>query len=335
MSVTEPLDPPRRRALRRRLAVVAIGLALPVVLVELGLRLFDPMVTAEAIERERFSSDVLIATPDGDFALRPGARGSLFGTEAVIGAHGFRSPPVATPRPDDVYRVLIVGDSVAFGWGVAEADAFPRVMERELNAAPLRSGKRRVEVIAAAVPGWGMPHYLRFVEAQGRAWQPDVVIVTLINNDLTDLIDAQDQRPREKPFLLPAWLRWTYLSRVVEQTVARFGDRAVRSDFFVAIELDPERRRIAGALICQGFTRMKELLGEVPLCVMDTIVGHDGERLDDVVACAAQGGFTRIDASLARPDYKAVYAVGRTDDHPNAAGHKELARIAVEWLRAR
>lgn len=326
---------PRPRALRRRLVLLAAGLLLPIALVEVALRVFDPMHTAEAVDRERFAAAVLVHGEGGDFALRPGAVGALFGHEARIGPHGFRTPPIAEPKPADVYRILVIGDSVAFGWGVAESDAFPRVMERELNSDPRAFGGKRVEVIDAAVPGWGMPHYLRLLETKGLAWQPDLVFVTLINNDLTDLLDAQDDRARPVPVLLPGWLRWTYLARVVEQVIARLGDRQVPADFFLAINVDPQRRRIAGELICQGFAAMKARLGDVPLCVMDTIVGDQGERLDDVVACSTRLGFARIDASLARPDYREVYAVGASDDHPNAAGHAELARLAIAWLRSR
>ena len=307
----------------------------PCALIETALRIVDPMHTAEVLDRERFSAAVLERGDRGALTLKPGAVGTLFGNEARIGAHGFRTPPVAEPKPDDVYRVLVIGDSVAFGWGVAEADAFPRVLARQINAGTVPPGRKRAEVLDAAVPASGVPHHLQFLQERGLAWQPDLVVVTLINNDLTDVLDALDASPRVPPFLLPQALRWSYLARVVDQVVARLGNRQANPDFFLAIDVDPERRKRAGEAICSAFTTMKALLGDVPLCVMDTIVGDQGERLDDFVACAGQHGFARIDASLARADYREVYAVGATDDHPNAAGHRELARVALEWLRAR
>lgn len=330
----EAKTPTRARRLRRRLTLVGLGLALPCAVAELGLRILDPAHTAEVIERERFADAVLERGGNGALALKPGAVGTLFGHEARIGAHGFRTPPVATPKPADVYRILVVGDSVAFGWGVSADDAFPRVMERELNAGPIPGGKARVEVIDAAVPGWGVPHEFDFLRTTGVAWQPDLVIVTLINNDLTDVLATLDESPQRSPFLLPGFLRWSYLARIVEQTIGGLASDGSPADFFLAIDVDPARRATAVAQLCEAFAAMKQLLGEVPLCVVDTIVGVNGERLDDFVRCATSRGFARIDASLARPDYREVFAVGATDDHPNAAGHRELARVALEWIRA-
>ncbi len=331
-STPSPRPPIRRR---RRLLLLAVGLLLPCALIEITLRVVDPAHTAETIEREHFTEAILERGSGGALALRKGAAGTLLGHRAEIGAQGFRTPPFDPHKAQDTYRILVIGDSVAFGWGVAEQDSFPRVIERELQKGVIPGGKARVEVIDAAVPGWGVPHYLQLLEQQGLSWQPDLVLVTQINNDLTDILDVLDPTPRSQPFLLPSFLRWSYLARIVERTIAVASSRDLRSDFFVAIDVDPARRAKATTALCEAFARMQSDLGKIPLCVMDTIIGSKGERLDDFVACAKQRGFTRIDASLARPDYKTVYAVSPTDDHPNAAGHRELARIALDWIRSR
>lgn len=328
--------PPRRpRRLLARLVFTAVGLALPLVLAEAVLRILDPAHSAEAIDRERFSAAILERGANGALALRPDTRATLFGQIAEIGAHGLRNPIIEEPKPAGRFRILVIGDSVAFGWGVAATDSFPRRLEAELRRTPLAGIGADVEVINAACPGWGVPHYLQLLRDRGLSWRPDLVIVTLINNDLTDILEALDQRERPRPFTLPSFLRWSYLARVVEQTVAKFGGGAAPADFFLAIDVDPVARGRAESAICDAFGAMKSMLGEVPLCVLDTIVGSRGERLTGLVECSASRGFTLVPASLARPDYKESFAVGKTDDHPNAAGHAELCRIVLEWLRSR
>lgn len=56
--------------------------------------------------------------------------------------------PAAAPG---VFRILAVGDSVTFGWGLAEGESWPRRLEADLLARG-----HAVEVVNAGVPGQGL-----------------------------------------------------------------------------------------------------------------------------------------------------------------------------------
>lgn len=97
-------------------------------------------------------------------------------------AQGMRGPAVAPVRSSGTARVLVVGDSFAFGWGVEDAESFPRRLE-----ARWRSEGRAVEVLNAAVPGYSADHHLVYLREQGFALEPDLVLVALCQNDVDDL----------------------------------------------------------------------------------------------------------------------------------------------------
>ena len=59
-----------------------------------------------------------------------------------ISTQGLRDREFAVPKPPGLLRILVLGDSVAFGHGVAASEAFPRVLEDLLNSAD-----RPVEVV--------------------------------------------------------------------------------------------------------------------------------------------------------------------------------------------
>lgn len=81
------------------------------------------------------------------------------------------------PRPADVHRVVVVGDSFTEGQGVKEADAYPRVLEKLLNA-----GGGSWEVRNCGRRGSDFPQlYAVFEDAL--KYSPDVVVYAMVLND--------------------------------------------------------------------------------------------------------------------------------------------------------
>jgi lysophospholipase L1-like esterase len=80
----------------------------------------------------------------------------------------------------DVYRILCVGDSVTFGFNVDQEAPYARQLERALRE---RYPSRQFEVINAGVVGWSWVQGLRFVETEGLALHPNLVIAAHGVND--------------------------------------------------------------------------------------------------------------------------------------------------------
>jgi lysophospholipase L1-like esterase len=93
---------------------------------------------------------------------------------------GFRGGPIEVPKPDGVVRIAALGDSVTFGFGVAEDDTYPARLAALLaaDAAP-----RRVEWINAGVPGFSSWQGVRHLQQHVLPTRPDVVIVLFGWND--------------------------------------------------------------------------------------------------------------------------------------------------------
>jgi len=97
-------------------------------------------------------------------------------------ALGLRGGPVSAEKAADAYRILVIGDSFAFGFGVEDDEALPAQLAAQLSLA--RPG---VEVINAGVPGWSADDYYLFLETRGFALEPDLVLLAPTENDLGDL----------------------------------------------------------------------------------------------------------------------------------------------------
>ncbi|HVP31818.1 MAG TPA: hypothetical protein VMW35_21935 [Myxococcota bacterium] len=177
--------------LRRALANVALLLGTLALLVGVGeivLRLFPDVTTFLAARDARGEGSFNPFQPDGllGYALRPGAvaHQELGGhvTEVRVNALGLRGPE-ASPRPTPGRpRVLVLGDSFAFGFGVAEGSTL-----RDRLEASLRARGVDAEVLSAGVPGWSTDHQLVYLRSRGFALEPALVLLVVCENDPSDL----------------------------------------------------------------------------------------------------------------------------------------------------
>ena len=107
-----------------------------------------------------------------------------FRTRVVTNALGFRERRLPGPKPPGSLRVVVLGDSFTQGYGVNEEDAYPRLLEGLLDE---REPSRRHEVINLGVPGACPLDYVAFLEDAGLAYEPDLVVVGFMANDVSDI----------------------------------------------------------------------------------------------------------------------------------------------------
>ena len=163
---------------RRRLLLV-LGTLLPFGVGEAYLQVLDPFYFRE---REDWGQYVAAVIDPETRGLREDAMATYLGKPTVISSQGWRSPIFAVEKPDGVYRILLLGGSVAYGWGVAQGDEYPRVLEKMLNDADRVPGKR-IEIINTGVPGWSLAQEGRLLSRVVSLWKPDLVLLTLVATD--------------------------------------------------------------------------------------------------------------------------------------------------------
>jgi hypothetical protein len=74
-----------------------------------------------------------VANPNLSFAHAPNRSAFLMGVPVSINSHGLRDREYSEAKPPGVTRILMLGDSTTFGWGVREEDTVAKILERELN----------------------------------------------------------------------------------------------------------------------------------------------------------------------------------------------------------
>ncbi len=168
--------------------LIAFGLIFPLALAECALRLAHYRMTTFDDSAFRRSG----------WTFRPNShQDSYIGVPVTINNLGLRGPNTTLAKPPGVFRILGVGDSITFGYGVRVEDTFLKVLERDLNAsAP--SGLR-YEVLNAGVPATGLEYYTHFIENQAPAMQPDLIVVCMALNDIDPQLDPEPIEPHSHP----------------------------------------------------------------------------------------------------------------------------------------
>jgi len=150
--------------------------------VETAMRLFNLLGSDFYSEIRRYMS-VLVLDDHLSFKNPVLYRATYKSVKIVTNELGLRESPLK-PHAAGETRILVLGDSVAFGWGVNMEDAVPRQLERVLQA----SQNGTVETINSGVPGYNTNQELTFLEMYGPRLQPDVALLLYVDNDI-DAID--------------------------------------------------------------------------------------------------------------------------------------------------
>ena len=179
-----------RRSILINLSLIIVSTLFALFLSEITLRLmgFNPLYVSP--ERDRFwKYDPLLG-----WAHQPEQEGIFetpqFRTVVRINEKGLRDREHSYERQNDSERILVLGDSFAWGYGVEESERFSQLLEKSLD----------VEAINAGVSGYSTDQELLWYRNEGIKYETDLVILVLAGNDVGDndrqLVNTIYYKPR-------------------------------------------------------------------------------------------------------------------------------------------
>lgn len=128
--------------------------------------------------------------------------------KVLTNSHGFRSPEISVKKPEGEYRVMILGDSSAFGHFVRNDETFGAVLVKMLR---LKHPGKNIRLINSAVLGYTTYQAVTFMKERGWKFSPDLIIVSF--NDDPQMEWKQDVE-RVPPGLLLPIFRVLYKSNI-------------------------------------------------------------------------------------------------------------------------
>jgi lysophospholipase L1-like esterase len=293
------------------------------------------------------------------YVLEPNQKGWIDDGFVNINSLGFRGPETAVPKPADRFRVVVIGDSLAMGWGVADDQTFSAHLERLLHQ---RFPGRDLDVVNISVGGYDTFQEVGLLKRNVERLQPDLVLVGFYSNDVPDGLEHEDalaaggtriaaanpelgQILHMNPAPSSWWERAMRRSRaayVIGRTLKGLTSKSEQAGSRFAMEIDllegkdsAELERAWGAVEGQleelhQLARSRFAVGIVVLPCREQVAGQYPQAMYQrrIRTIAERLGFFVVDplpsmvASRTRPS---DLFIPYDRNHPSAAGHRLIS----------
>ena len=309
---------------RHKVLLCLISLTLCFAVLEVMFRLTEPPDLIDyAVNSARWDDDgngllhVRSSNRELVYELRPNSsvfeRG--FNQQITTNAAGFRDREFEHVKPPGVYRVIVVGDSIAFGWELTTEQLFAKLLEQRFSA----DGHPEFQAYNMAVDGYNSRQEVELIRSRVLDYEPDLLLIAYCLNDNIYGADEGSWRHFRK-----TWSR-TY------DWLSLYGMRL-------------KQRLSVKDLTTEAFEDLAAIVGPRKLPVLIVVFPALGENQDgsypfvsehrQLARLADRLGFMILDLreKFQQEGFLRLRVQPNDFVHPNALGHKLASDAVYEFL---
>jgi lysophospholipase L1-like esterase len=188
------------------LLLFLVSLLVALVLAEIVFRAFATFEWRRAVKYHRHELYQMLPDDPREYGLHPGvSRENLIPDSGLtwtyrINSDGFRGDEfdVESHRK----RILFIGDSYTFGWGVDQEETLTRAVERALARPPFRL---EADAWNLGVPGYNTEQEFHLLNQVLDLYSPDMVVLGFVMNDAQPQYNVHE-RPSVRYRYVRSWL---------------------------------------------------------------------------------------------------------------------------------
>ena len=250
---------------------------------------------------------------------RPGSSALLMGVDVHINQLKLRDEDYSHERPSGTQRVLMLGDSITFGWGVPIEETVSKRLERFL-----REAGRRVDVINAGVGNYNTTMEVEYFFTEGYKFDPQLIVLNYFINDAEPVPIY-----RSLGFFQQHAYSYIWLTGRVDVLARQLAGRENWWEYYLGLYDAPGWKAAEGAI-----DRLAEYCKEKRIGLL--IVNYpelrelESYRFDRVrgllegVAARNDTGYLDLYTAVRNEDEPKLW-VTKPDPHPNGYAHKLFA----------
>jgi lysophospholipase L1-like esterase len=146
------------------------------VIAEVSVRVFfpkgnEPKIRTGLFTKAFWETDELLG-----WRQLPNAKSKWKNVPVVINSKGLRDKEYDYERKSGITRMLVLGDSFVWGWGVKLEDMFTKIIERQNN---------NLEVISMGIPGYSTDQEFLWLKEEGLKYKPDILLLLINGHDFS------------------------------------------------------------------------------------------------------------------------------------------------------
>ena len=332
-----------------RIAAAALSLFLFLVVTELALGFYEAELYSD--------SKIFPVTGDRDFhkiierdsgrlwRFRPNSKAiseEYTGLVYEINSSGFRGPEIFQSKPD--YRVLALGNSCTFGWGISLQYTWTERLRKKLDK---RYQNSKHEVINAGVPAYSSFQGKEYLFDELMVLEPDAVIISFGWNDhwagMDGIPDSEHQLPNQALLNLQNLLNRTNLYRLMRKIIIGAPPKPDTT----ALDQVPGPRRVPRVEFVSNLTEIIDSLnqhGIQSILVVPPVPSPEGyfggqemnvhilhgAYQEDIRLVAAQTGTVLVDLQPLFDQYQNLFPLDPI--HYNVQGSELVSRALFEAI---
>lgn len=311
------------------LLATALTLVALVIVSEITLRLYLRRSLVYDIEMARYATEIKVASanPRIGHVHRPNAEATLMGVHVKINADGFRDREYPIARGDR-RRVVVLGDSLTFGWGVEKAQTFEELLETDLSTTI------PTEIINFGTGNYNTEQEVALFREKGTPYEPDAVVVFYFIND------AEPTPRRSRGEFLARLRTTTFFWSRLQSALTSLGRNQSFREYYAGLYAEDQPGWTAAR---RAFIELRDVCRRRGIALRVVLL-PDFHALRDypfaaehrtIVAFLAEHDVAVLDLApfFGLENDPMRLWVAPDDAHPNAIAHALIARYARDFIR--
>lgn len=273
------------------------------------------------------------------YRLIPNMKVVFMGHEVQTNAFAGRGAEIKEKNLDTT-RILGIGDSIQFGWGVEESDTYIKKLSDKLQSNSCKS-----EVLNFGVPGYNTAMEIATLEKILLPLKPDYVILHVVGNDLElpRFMEAKENYLTSRKLFLIDFVKEKFFT-------AKSGDNDLldlQKDFIrrankytVQNQYSWMTGRKSFKKSIEKFIKLSQDNKFVPVVLLSTSDGHINKILNSFaelkvirIKSYVDDYFNKVMPNASKKERFIHLTIGGNDPHPNGIGHGLYSDALYDYFK--